>query len=78
MQIVRSGGFLWLNPIAMSIVNCSRAKVVESSGLTLCWPGAGLRYLLIVCRIRDSSTFAAVQRSKIVRYEVPCQVSVLG
>ena len=31
-QTVRSGGFLWLNPIAMSVVNCSRAelRMVES------------------------------------------------
>ena len=29
-QIVRSGGFHWLNPIAMSVVNCSIAEVVES------------------------------------------------
>ena len=28
-QIVWSGGFLWLNPIAMSVVICSRAEVVE-------------------------------------------------
>ena len=33
MQIVSSGGFLWLNPFAMSVVNCSRAEVIEwSSG----------------------------------------------
>ena len=36
-QSVRSGGFLWLNPIAMSVVNCSRAEVVECSGLKPCW-----------------------------------------
>ena len=30
-QTVRSGGFIWLNPIAMSVVNCSRAEVVECS-----------------------------------------------
>ena len=28
-QIVRSGGFLWLNPIGISVVICSRAEVVE-------------------------------------------------
>ena len=28
-QIVRSGGFLWLNPIATYVVICSRAEVVE-------------------------------------------------
>ena len=32
-QTVRSGGFLWLNLIAMSFVNCNRAEVVECSCL---------------------------------------------
>ena len=27
---VRSGIFLWFNPIEISVVNCSRAKMVES------------------------------------------------
>ena len=70
-QIVRSGSFIWLNPIAISVVICSRAEVVEWSGLKPCWSGAGWRYLLIVGRIRDSSTFAAGQRSEIGRYKVP-------
>ena len=77
-QIVRSGGFLWLNPIAISVVICCRAEVVEWSGLKPCWSGAGWRYLLIVGRIRDSSTFAAWQRSEIGRYEVPKEVSLPG
>ena len=55
-QTVRSGGFLWLNPIAISVVNCSRAEVVECSGLKPCWSGAGMRYLLMVGRIRASMT----------------------
>ena len=33
--------------------------------------------MLIVGRIRDSSTFAAGQRSEIGRYEVPTEVSVI-
>ena len=57
-QIVRSGGFLWLNLIAMS--------------------GAGWIYLLIVGRIRDSSTFVAWQRSEIGQYRVPREVSLPG
>ena len=77
-QIVRSGGYLWLNPIAIYVVICSRAEVVEWSGLKPCWSGAGWRYLLIVGRIRDSSTFAAGQRSGIGRYEVPREVSLPG
>ena len=60
-------GFLWLNPIAMSVVNCSRAEVVECSGLKPCWSGAGRIYLLMVCKSRDSRTFAAGQRSEIGR-----------
>ena len=78
MQTVRSGGFLWLNPIAMSVVNCSRAEVVQCSGLKPYWFGAGWRYLLIVCKIRESSTFAAGQRNEIGRYEVPMEVSLPG
>ena len=44
-QTVRSGGVLWMNPIAMSVVNCSRAELVEYSGLKPCWSGAGMIYL---------------------------------
>ena len=57
-QTVRSGGFLWLNPIAMFVVNCNRAEVVECCCLKLCWSGAGRRYLSMVGRIRVSRTFA--------------------
>ena len=56
--------------------------MVEGSGQKPCWSGTGWRYLLIVGRISDSSTFAAGQRSDIGQYEVPTevsfQVSVLG
>ena len=77
-QTVRSGGFLWLNPIAMSVVNCNRAEVVECSCLKPCWSGAGWSYLLIVGSIRDSRTFAAGQRSEIGRYEYLWVVSLPG
>ena len=50
-QAVRSGGFLWLNPIVTSVVNCSRAEVVECSGLKPCWFGVGRIYLLMFGRI---------------------------
>ena len=66
-QTVRSRGFLSWNPIAMSVVNCSRAEVVECSGLKPCWSGAGRTYLLIVGNSRDSRTLAAGQRSEIGR-----------
>ena len=52
--------------------------MVEWSGLKPCWSGAGWRYLLIVGRIRDSSTFATGQRNDIGRYEVPTEVSLPG
>ena len=74
-QTVRSGGFLWLNPIAMSVVNCNRAEVFPSKTV---WSGAGRRYLLMVGRIRVSMTFAAGQRSEIDRYEDPWEVSLPG
>ena len=35
-ETVRSGGFLWLNPITMSVVKCSRDEVIECSGLKPC------------------------------------------
>ena len=75
-QTVRSGGFLWLNPIAMSVVNCNRAEMVECYCLKPCWSGAGRRYLLMVGRIRVSMTFATGQRNKIGRYEDPWEVSL--
>ena len=77
-QTVGSGGFPWLNPTAMSVVNCNRAEVVECSCLKQCWSGAGRRYLLMVGRIRVSRTFAAGQRSEIGRYEDPWEVSLPG
>ena len=78
MQNVRSRGFLWLNPIAMSVVNCNRAEVVECSCLNPCWSGAGRRYLFMVGRISVSRTVAAGQRSEIGRYEDPWEVSLPG
>ena len=54
MQTGRSGGFLWLNPTEMYVVNCSRAEVVECSRLKPCWSLAGGRYLLIPGKSRDS------------------------
>ena len=77
-QAVRSGGFLWFNPIAISVVNFSRAEMVECSGLKPCWSGAGRRYLLMVGRIRVSKTFAAGQRSEMGRYEDPWEMYLPG
>ena len=80
-QTVRSGGgggFLGLNTIAMSVVNCNRAEVVECSCLKPCWSGAGRRYVLLVGRIRVSISFAAGQRNGIGRYEDPWEVSLPG
>ena len=70
-QTVRPGGFLWWNPIAMSLVNCSRAEVVERSG-------AGRIYWLIIGIKRGSMIFVAGQRSEMGRYEVPREVSLPG
>ena len=64
---VRSGGIHWMDPIAMSVVNCNRAEVVECSCQKPYWSGAGRIYLLMVGRIRVSRTSAAGQRSVISR-----------
>ena len=77
-QTVRSGGFLWLNTIGMSVVNCNRSEVVECSCLKPCWSGAGKRYLLMVGRIRVFRTFATGQISEIGGYEDPQKVSFPG
>ena len=68
MHIVLSGGFLWFNPIAISVVIWSKTVLVRSRWI----------YLLILGRIRDPSTFAALQRSEIGRYEVSTEVSLPG
>ena len=67
-------------PIAMPVVNCNRAEVVECSCLKPYWSGAGRIYLLMVGRIRVSRTFSAGQRSEIGRYKDSWEVSlpVLG
>ena len=38
----QTGDFLWLNPIATSVVNCNRAEVIESSCLKPCSSGANI------------------------------------
>ena len=44
-QTVRSGGFLWLNPIAKSVIICSRVEVVECS----CLNRVGLEQVGDIC-----------------------------
>ena len=66
-QTVRGGGFLWLKPVAISLVSCSKAEVVECPGRKPCWYVDGSRWLLTVGSKRASITFAAGQRSEIGR-----------
>ena len=72
MQIVRSAGFIWLNRIVMSVVNCSRAEVVESKTI-LVWS----RLEIFVDSVHNT-TFSPGRRSEIARYEVPMDVSFPG
>ena len=58
-QTVRCGGFLWLKPVAISFVSCSKAEVVECPGRKPCWSADGSRWLLTVGSKRSSITFAA-------------------
>ena len=66
-QTVRGGGFLWLIPVAISLVSCSKAQVVECPGREPCWSADGSRWLLMVGSKSASITFAAGQRSEIGR-----------
>ena len=52
--------------------------MVECPGLNPCWSKAGSRSVLTVGSRRVSITFAAGQRSEIVRYEVPREESLPG
>ena len=64
---VRCGGFLWLKLVAISLVSCSKAEVVECPGRKPYWSADGIRWLLTVGSKRASITFAAGQRSEIGR-----------
>ena len=77
-QTVRCGGFLWLNPVAMSVVSWSSAEVVECPGRKPCWSGAGCRCALTMGSTSASKTFAAGHMSEMGRYDVPCEESLPG
>ena len=64
---IRCRGFLWLKPVAISLVSCSKAEVVECPGRKPCWSADGNRWLLMVGSKRTSITFSAGQRSEIGR-----------
>ena len=74
-QTVRSGGFLWLNLIAMSVVNCNRAEVVECYCPKPCWSGVGRRYLLMVGKICFHD-FRGWAEKRDDRYGTPWDVSL--
>ena len=77
-QIVRCGGFLWLKPVATSLVRYSRAEVVECPGRNPCWSKAGSTCVLIVVSMRASITFSVGRSSQIGRYVVPREESLPG
>ena len=64
---VRCGGFLRLKPVAISLVSCSKADLVESPSRKPCWSADWTRWLLTVGSKRASIIFAAGQRSEIGR-----------
>ena len=51
-----------MKPVAISLVSCSKAEVVECPGRKPCWSADGSRWLLTVGSERASITFAAGQR----------------
>ena len=64
-QTVRCGRFLWLKPVAISLVSCSKAEVVECLGRKPCWSADGSRWSLTVGSKRASITFAVGQSIEI-------------
>ena len=66
-QTIRCAGSLWLKSVAISLVSCSKAEVVECPGRKLCWSADGSWWLLTVGSERASITFAAGQMSEIGR-----------
>ena len=65
-----------MNPVATSLVSCSRAEVVECPGRNLCWSKAESKCVLTVVSMRAFTTFSAGQSSEIGRYEVPREESL--
>ena len=53
--------------VAILLVSCSKAEVVECPGRKLCWSADGSRRLLMGGSKRASINFAAGQRSEIGR-----------
>ena len=77
-QTVRCESLLWLKPVAISLVSCSKAEVVECPGRKPCWYADGIRWLLTVVSKRAFITFTAGQRSEIGRKEVLREESLAG
>ena len=67
-----------MKPVAISLVSCSRAEVVECRGRNLCWSAAGSKGVLTVKIMRATITFAAEQSSEFGRYEDPREESLPG
>ena len=67
-----------MKPVAISLVSCSKAEVVECPGRKPCWSANGSRWLLTVGSKRASITFAAGQTSEIGREEVLREESLSG
>ena len=55
-QAVRCGCLFWLKSVAISLVSCSKAEVVECPGRKPCWSTGGSRWLLTVGSKRASIT----------------------
>ena len=64
--------------VAISLVGCSKAEVVECPGRKPCWSADGSRWLLTVGSKRVSITLATGQRSETGHYEVLGEESLSG
>ena len=59
-----------MKPVAISLVSCRSADVVECPGQNPCCSAAGSRWMLTLVSMTASISFAAGQRSESGRYEV--------
>ena len=67
-----------MNPVATSLVSCSKAEVVECPVRNPCWLEAGCKCVLTVVSMRAFITFTAGKSSEIGRFEVPREDSLPG
>ena len=76
--IVRAGGAIWLNPLAMVLCDVCSTVTVECCVLYPCYVGVFGLFAVISGTRLFSSVFTITGRREMGLYEVPMSVSLLG